>query len=127
MVLFDLTEDDKNTFVDVRDLKDLYVLSTWSGVDRTKGSPLAKRLEAQPELLRRASCNTASAYAAVHLWRQAARTAGTLEPDRVRQSLANQRFDGIGEPLTLSGNSGHATRVISLGQMDATGNVQRWE
>jgi ABC-type branched-subunit amino acid transport system substrate-binding protein len=127
MVLFDLTEEDKSQFVDVRDLKDLYVLSTWSGPDRTKASPLAKRLDAHPEMLRRASCNTASAYAAVHLWHQAARAAGTLEPDRVRQALANQRFAGLGEPVTINGDSGHATRVMSLGQMDDTGRVRRWE
>jgi serine/threonine protein kinase len=127
MVLFDLTEDDKAQFFDVRELKDLYTLSTWSGPERTKDSPLSNRLAANPELLRRASCNTASAYAAVHLWRQATKAANSLEPDRVRQALANQRFDGLGEPVTIHGPSGHATRVISLGQMDATGKIQRWQ
>jgi serine/threonine protein kinase len=127
MVFFDLTEEDKAQFVDVRELKDLYVLSTWSGPERTKDSPLSKRLAANPELLRRASCNTASAYAAVHLWRQASKAANSLEPDRVRQALANQRFDGLGEPVTINGPSGHATRVISLGQMDAMGKIQRWQ
>ncbi|HEV3446690.1 MAG TPA: transporter substrate-binding protein, partial [Gemmataceae bacterium] len=126
-VVMDLTEEDKAQFVDVRELKDIYVLSTWSGLDRTKGSRLAKRLQAHPEMAKRASCNTASAYAAVHLWRQAARAAGSLEPDRVRQALAGQHFDGLGEPITIDGMKGHATRVISLGQLDATGKVKSWD
>jgi ABC-type branched-subunit amino acid transport system substrate-binding protein/tRNA A-37 threonylcarbamoyl transferase component Bud32 len=127
MLFLDVTEEDKNQFVDARELKDIYVLSTWSGMQRTKGSQLAERLGAHPEMQKRASCNTASAYAAVHLWRQAAQKAGTFQPDPVRQALAGQRFDGLGEPVLINTASGHATRVISLGQLDATGNVQRWQ
>jgi ABC-type branched-subunit amino acid transport system substrate-binding protein len=127
LLFVDLTEDDKAEFQDHRDLKDLYVLSTWPGLDKTAGSPFAKLIKRNPEMEIRASCNTASAYAAVHLWHQAAKAAGKVEPDQVRQALADRRFDGLGEPVSINGLSGHATRPISLGRMDATGKVVRWE
>jgi serine/threonine protein kinase/ABC-type branched-subunit amino acid transport system substrate-binding protein len=123
LMFLDLSEQDKKWFVKRQELNGIHVLSTWLLTHRTRTAPFYTRLRENVEMLKRANAATASAYAAVHLWHQAAKAAKTMEPDRVRAALDGQRFDGLGTTVSINGSSGHATRELMHRVMDASGNV----
>jgi serine/threonine-protein kinase len=98
-----------------KDLEQHHVITAFALTRGTKPSAFAGRFEADKSLRsRKPTETTASAYAAVHLWAEAARRAKSPHTPRVREHLGGLHFDGLGHAVVLEANEPYARRAFGV-------------
>lgn len=65
-----------------------------------------------------------TAYCSVHLWAKAVEAAGTENPQKVRDILKNQSYDGPAGKIWFDPESNHAYRMFLLGKIQTDGSFK---
>jgi urea transport system substrate-binding protein len=64
-------------------------------------------------------------YIGIHMWRQAAEQAGTVDVDAVRQAVAGQTFAGpAGFPIKMDEKNHHLHKPVYIGEIQADGQFE---
>ena len=62
-----------------------------------------------------------AAYAGVHIYAKAVKSAGTTDVEKVRKQLKGITFDAPGETIGIDPETQHASKIVRIGQVEANG------
>lgn len=118
---FSIAEDELRTMGLDAMVGDYASWNYFQSVDREKNKQFVSRFKEKYGPDRVTDDPIEAAYAAVYLWSQAVREAGTDEVRAVREAVTNQRFDAPEGTVYVDPRNNHLWKTVRIGQVKEDG------
>jgi urea transport system substrate-binding protein len=123
-ISFSITEEELGSF-HPRDIAGDYAAwNYFQSIDRRQNQAFVARFEKKYGAGRVTTDPMEAAYIGVHLWAQAARQAGSAEPEAVRRTIKNQSHDAPEGPVRIDPDTQHLYKFIRIGRITQEGHFE---
>ncbi|OAI54633.1 hypothetical protein AYO44_14600 [Planctomycetaceae bacterium SCGC AG-212-F19] len=120
-ISFSIPEDEFSSFGAKDVAGDYAAWSYFQGIDNPQNKAFLSRFHKRFGATRIVSDPMEAAYVSVHVWAQAVRQAGSVDPKAVRAALKTQAYDAPEGKIRIDPETQHTEKFIRIGQISPEG------